>query len=510
MSKNTANVSINVINKAQSVATPSLGVIFVAGETDYGIPNNPVDVISSVTQFEKLYGSLSQHSDFPLLCELALNAGAKLRVCKIVGTGATPATHGIENDTGELLATLTTKGKGTIYNTMDLVIMKATNLDPNCFNLILTIVLPSPLGDITIQEVYENLEAPSSDAPPYTWLKPLVDGSKLVTVTYADLTSVTGSFIPFQIAVKFSGGTDDFALSAADYTGSPTLRTGFHSFDPYEEAFVISAPAVTEEDLTGIYTAGKAYAALRKDLVYFYAFANSLNTATDIVTHLQSLTASKYAGAFGGGVKVVDALEGGIKETLSTGELLGVLATSHTLNGPWISPTSYVNGVFNQALGVVNNFGSPASLADLNLIANAGGNMVVNKSGTIMQWDFYTMDTAESPEKFLTIMFLEIYLRKSLKPILERFLGRPNTFGTWEEIYYTVLPFLINLVDQEALFEFKWDGDQFAKSLDDLQINDPDDVGLGKYKIQLQIKTIAPMVEITLDIILTKNSVEFE
>jgi len=188
----------------------------------------------------------------------------------------------------------------------------------------------------------------------------------------------------------------------------------------------------------------------------------------------------------------------------SLGELLGVIAKSHARNGVWVSPTNLVNGKLPTAVGVVNNFGSPASLADLNLIANVGGNMVINRGGVNMLWDFYSQSVGESPEKFLTVVLLQIYLKRTLQPYLESFLTKPNKPSTWSDIYYGVRSFLDNLVGA-AIDSWKWDGDQFATSLDQLQVNDPVLVGQGKYKAVLTVVLIVPMVEFSLDISMTTS-----
>jgi len=507
MAKNTANVAINIINNAQSVSPPPFGTMYVLGETLMGEVNNPEDIITSFAQFERKFGGVINATDFPLACKQALEAGASLRVCKISGAGAAKGiSDAIVNAEDEELFYFTSKGVGTYYNDLTVAVEAAPDGVASHWNLRIV----DPTAGVT--ELYENLSIPTeewSEAPPYTYLKAVVDGSKLVDVVYEDHTAFVGTAYPVVDAYTFTTGANGAAPTITEYTGSSSAKTGFYAFDHYDDGWTISVPILDDNLLAGLYNIGKAYATLRKDLIYFHNLDLTDITTTDITTELGTLAESKFAGCFGGGLKVSNLLLGGVKSMHALGELLGVVAKSHALNGVWTSPTAYANGIFPDSLGVVTNFGSPASYADLNLISNAGGNMVVEKNATTMLWDAYSMASADSPEKFLTVVFLEIYLMKTLKPTLERYLGKANTFSTWKEIYYTVRPFLEDLVSQEAFFEYKWDGDQFAQSLGDLQINDPDDVGNGIYKVQLQVKLVVPIVEITIDIILTRNSVEF-
>lgn len=505
MTKKTAQVTAQVITTPVAVVTPPVGIMYVIGQTVRGIPDKPEDLITGIAQFERLYGGLDGANDFPLMCEQAILAGAILRVSRATGAGAAVATSALIPDAGAVdCFGFTSKGEGTYYNAFTAVIAAATNGDSDYFNLTITDVTGS------IVELYENLIITGfGTAGPYAYLKDVADNSALVDVVYEDITAAATQNRPANASYAFTGGAQGSAPAIADYVGSAPDKTGFYAFDAYDDSFIVSAPAMNETSKVGIMAAGKAYATLRKDLIYLQHLDDDNATHTDIIAEVAGFAASKYVGVIGGGLKVSDLTYGGVRSMQSMGELLGVIATSFNLNGPWISPTAFANGIFPTALGVINNFGSPASLVNRNLIANAGGNMVVNKSNQTMLWDFYSLGAASTQEKFLTIVLLEMYLVKSLKPLLESFLGKPNTFINFRAMYFSAKPFLDSLVDQNAIFEYKWDGDQNANSLDELQINTAAALALGDYKIQLQIKAVVPMVDISIDIILTPAGVEF-
>ena len=506
MAKNTAKVTVNVINKAQSTNTPPLGIAFVIGETERGIPNDPSVLITSVAQYEKHFGGIQADNDFSLMAEQAILGGASLRVCRVVSQSAYGAAYDVRTDHGDLLFSLYTKGTGLYYSDPSKFIVTIT-LDPSTsangyFNLTIQDV------DAGITETYTQLKYQKLDSG-QTYMKPVIDASQLVTVTYSSSSSATGAVDEGVVPVGTAGHNGD-APVIADYQGNSANKTGLYAFNEFDDGNILSPlyynPHIT---LAAMYGAGKAYAEARKDLVFIDHILNSIDASGDIATALSSLTASKYAMVLVGGVQVNDTINGGLKNMLGTGMALGAIATSQNNYGPWYSPTAFTRGLLPAALGVVNNFGSPASQGEREIIANAGGSCIVNKRQQVMLWDAYTMALANSPEKFFSIVQLEIYMVKVLKPLLEFYLGSPNIWNTWERIYYAVLPFLNSLVNDEAIYSYKWSGDQFATSLDDLQINDASDVGKGIYKVQLQFKAVVPIVDVTLNIVLTETSVEF-
>ena len=89
---------------------------------------------------------------------------------------------------------------------------------------------------------------------------------------------------------------------------------------------------------------------------------------------------------------------------------------------------------------------------------------------------------------------------------VEKYLEEPNIWNTWNKIYLEVKPMLDNLVDEDAMSEYTWMGDQDANSYNDLSVNNEADVRQGKYKAILKFKDIVPMQEITMGIYIDQAS----
>ena len=122
-----------------------------------------------------------------------------------------------------------------------------------------------------------------------------------------------------------------------------------------------------------------------------------------------------------------------------------------------------------------------------------------------MLWHNFTSSPKSDSEKFLSIVRLNLYLKKSLRPILESYLEEPNNWTTWKKIYYQGKGILDDLIDV-AITEYKWMGDQFANSYEDLRVNNETDVRQGKYRLVIKYKDIVPLQEVTVDIVIDAAS----
>ena len=75
-----------------------------------------------------------------------------------------------------------------------------------------------------------------------------------------------------------------------------------------------------------------------------------------------------------------------------------------------------------------------------------------------------------------------------------------------EENLVGVKPTLDSLVDEDAMTEYTWMGDQDATSWDDLSVNNEADARQGKYRAILKYKDVVPMQEVTMEIVIEAAS----
>jgi len=409
---------------------------------------------------------------------------------------------------GNVLFNFTPKGEGSDYNNLSFVISAATNGSANYFNLAI-----NHSEEPSLNELYENLiitGTPTANQSSYL-SKVMKESNWLGSIIYGDLSDLTSPVRPRNGTYVFEGGDDGDAVVANDYVGDSGTKSGFHAFDTVDDSISIAAPEMSDTD---IHTAGAAYAANRKDLVYYAHLAPSANPDTIISDRDDTLIDSSYTAFYSGGIKAKNPSTG---LTIELSELPYVFINMNNSDnnvGPWASFAGRNRGVINNVLGVVNNFGGPGQYADLNALANKQINMVIERSNSVMIWGNYTAQLADSKLSFLSIRRFLLTIEKDLKPTLERYLEEPNDIPTWKSLANEADTYLKQYLtqDKKALNNYEWQGDQNADSLSEgsLTVNNPTDVGNGKYKVKLFLDMIVPIIEIELAIMVTPTGVSFE
>lgn len=514
---NSANVKFNEVDQSFFVSSILTGLAAVSVQTLRGPYGHNSQIITSWPEFAKLYGGEVVGMDGPTQVKRALSRGAKLRINKVghYTTISNPSTldavKATINDTVTPFAVdgvvdlfnLLIKNAGADYNNLVVQILASSNGDPDAFNLSLT-----HTQDSVLNELYENIKIPTGSTPANsTYLKDVSSKSQLVDVVYFNTTAAVTPVRPVNGTWSFAGGTNGGVIVDADYVGD-AAGTGFNAFDKFDDFEVVAA---LDRDTTAVLTGGALYAKNREDCVFFGHLPNSNLTTTALqAARAATNVDTRFAAFFAGGLKIPSPFyENQFIDISELGDVVGAAMRSSAEFGPWWSFAGVNRGFIDNAVGVLNNF---VELAKQNELAQRQINIVVNIGGQIYIKGNFSAQMASSRKSFLNVVKLIIYIKKSLRPTLERYLEQPNDFRTFREIYNEVQPFLDSLVGNEkrALIDYDWRGDQYANQESDLKINTPQELAQGKYKVELWMKEVVSLQEFTINLISAPSGVSFE
>lgn len=515
----TPTVNFNVINQTTAVGKPVEGVSFFMGTSIRGPFNQPDEIISTWTAFVNKYGGLKAgHTAFNL--KRYFDKGGKVRFCRLGHyTDITDAStlEATKSTTADIIGSvdivpiptfeLPVKFPGEDGNNIKVKIKEATNNQEGFFDLVI-----QHKKEEGLTELYPNISVPKNSTPENSdYLRRVIQTSKLVDVVYLDTDGATTVSTPFGDMVKmklaatltYTGGTDA-TITDSDIVGDSSSKTGFYAFDEVEDSYQIMV--LLPEVSAAVHTAGHGYAANRQDLQYWAAPSVTLKTKAELLAfRVATGMTTKYGAIFGGGLKVLNQVNSQINDIPGLADIAALAVNSEVEFGPWFSFAGNTRGLITNALGVVSNYGTPGTRADLNELANRQINMIINRDNQIKLWGGFSTQLKSDSESFNSVVRLVMFIKKALRPTLEDFLEEPTDIPTFYRMYHVVKPFFEELVNRRAIVSWDWRGDQFASSPSDFQINQALDVALGKYKVQLVIVPITGMQEITVSMYLTSD-----
>ena len=547
----TPQVNFKFKNENVQVSTPLLGVSHVVARTTRGKFNDPSEVISSYPQFQRLFGKEIVPDGSVSNIEKALAMGSKIRVSRVAG-GAASYGYASQDDEavifGMVLTSaidssktvtfsfrLRTKEQGSQFNgqydniylkfqadtsgpSNKLVLVQATKntfgadevLDSRTF-----IAWNTTNGTIDFQSLLDFINmAPNVDVE----VSGTFDNKSLDVYGVIAWMADHPEYLPATgfatSAIYTLGKGSDGGASTAE-----TWEAAYEAISEYTDAYNLILSHI-HQHLTSGYQA--VYAAvgtkvkkaqeikLMVELPKPAAGVTLSQYLTALTTLVQAVGQSQFICYYGGGIKYYDNL-GVIRNCDVLGTVLGLANVTEATFGPWYSYAGQNRGIVPDALGpVMPNLGTPSQIENLQLFANWYMNLFVIKDTqsagkrTIL-WHNFTSNPVNNSEKFVSIVNLNLYLKKNIRPILEGKIEEPNTFSTWKDIYYQVKPILDDLVNRNALLDPVWNGDQNAQSFADLQINTEEEVRAGKYRAQLSYRDIVTMQEVNLDIIIVAS-----
>lgn len=530
-------VKFNFENNNVVETTPLMGVSCILTRTTKGPFNDPSKVIQSYAQFQREFGEEIMEDGSVSNVQKALELGSKLRIVRILyGEDLEEGTID-EAGSADLITAgdykLTVKPKITA-NKDETYTLKITKDSSTSYTGYTYVITDKDNNQVESGTLIRFKEARGSEKAvvDYNAVQSFISNSTIVEpVNDSDFQN----FIQYIQKLDNTSASLDISVTVKDYTIVPNseedsaapnvenFEQAVNSLLDYTDVYQVAFsqlhrrfPADSEKITTPtgsnyvqvLQRAAEIIKPLQEYTLYIEVPKECI-TVSSIKSWVESVMGScgnsKYIAYFAGGIKYYNSL-GSLVNCDIIGTVMGLGDASATNYGPWRSFAGMNRGVIWDGHGpVCPNWGSPSKYEDLNTLAESFVNMIVVKdtasSGKqTMLWHLFTSQIKQDSERFLSIVRLNLYLKKNLRPILENYLEEPNTWGTWKNIYLRVKPILDNLVDQQAMTEYTWMGDQNATSYDSLTVNNEADVRQGKYKVILKYKDIVPMQEITINI----------
>ena len=544
---NSPILKFNLKNNNVESTVPLNGVSVVLARTTKGPQNDPSTLISSLSQFSKVYGKEIVPDGSISNIEKALAGGSTLRIVRVQGSDATKGLVGtkdkdlfsIQVGSIKIGFGLQTKykgdsiGSGSTYTFQaalngSSVVYKVVDADGNTI-LDSGTMFTFKSKDDNNAAVFDYL-ALSNFFQSNQYFEPTI------TTPSDQITSIEG-MIDWLGTVDGSNQTITVQFNSAELTTTytsvngtpgnqgttPTLQdweTAFESILDFNDMYQVIASHIHQHlptDSIEFHSFVKTYADKLQEWIYYIECPKINDTKAKMIawmnTTLASVGHSMFIAYFGAGIKYYNNA-GILKDCDVLGSVIGLGDASAINYGPYKSFAGMNRGTLPDALGPVSpNYGSPSRYDDINDLAHSYLNLIVVKdtksSGKVaMLWHNFTSQVKQDSFRFISNVRLVLYMKKQFRPIIESYFEEPNIWGSWKRIYLEAKPIIDDLVTNEAITDPNWMGDQDATSWSDLQINNEADARQGKYHAQFKFKDVATMQEITLDLVIDQASKE--
>ena len=544
---NSPILKFNLKNNNVESTVPLNGVSVVLARTTKGPQNDPSTLISSLSQFSKVYGKEIVPDGSISNIEKALAGGSTLRIVRVQGSDATKGLVGtkdkdlfsIQVGSIKIGFGLQTKykgdsiGSGSTYAFQaalngSSVVYKVVDADGNTI-LDSGTMFTFKSKDDNNAAVFDYL-ALSNFFQSNQYFEPII------TTPNGQITSIEG-MIDWLSTVDGSNQTITVQFNSAELTTTytsvngtpgnqgttPTLQdweTAFESILDFNDMYQVIASHIHQHlptDSVEFHAFVKTYADKLQEWIYYIECPKINDTKAKMIawmnTTLAAVGHSMFIAYFGAGIKYYNNA-GILKDCDVLGSVIGLGDASAINYGPYKSFAGMNRGTLPDALGPVSpNYGSPSRYDDINDLAHSYLNLIVVKdtksSGKVaMLWHNFTSQVKQDSFRFLSNVRLVLYMKKQFRPIIESYFEEPNIWGSWKRLYLEAKDIIDDLVTNEAITDPNWIGDQDATSWSDLQLNNEADVRQGKYHIQFKFKDVATMQEITMDLVIDQASKE--
>lgn len=557
---NSPYVKFTFENNNVQESTPLSGVSCIITRTTKGPFNDPSTIITSWSQFQRLYGDEVMPDGTISNVKKALELGSKLRVIRVCASDTLqPGKFSDPLEMSDYMETSAGQPTFTLFTFGDLGTLKLGIKINGQKDDTYTVTFKkkessgivnytySVMDNLTNTEVesgnifsYQNANDVNPTTVDYqmlydfisntSYFQPVDNEGNLNEVGFDKLINSLKKYDQSQNKLTVSdwnSGNEKVQIIQPNYEELPnseypgTVDDWVNAFDTlkdYVDVYQVTCSSLynrvfndddetNKENQLSIHTKIAEEIKNLQEFTYYIEIPKTLTKKADMISWqnevMNTIGNSKYIAYFGGGIKYYNEL-GRLQSCDVIGSILGLGDASASNYGPWKSFAGANRGILQDAKGpVCPNYGSPSRYEELNDLAHNYINMIVIKDTSsmgkqTMLWHLFTSQVKQDSERFLSIVRLNLYLKKTLRPILEKYIEEPNIWDTWKSIYLEVKPKLDNLVDQNAMSEYSWMGDQYATDYSNLEVNNEADVRQGKYKAILKYKDVVPMQEISI------------
>lgn len=502
-----ARVEVNILDLSTIATAGRKGIAAVAGITERGTPRTP-RLIKSWIEFVRYYGGYVADSQFPHLCKRALDSGATLLVSRIahysdIADVTTLAGQAATASYTYPLWGVSMKAKdfGAWGNGLTCDIVAAASGLSGKVDIVVRLA-GYPQFDYIVPDVNATMTA--SDIDDFNNRSRFVD----IQTTYGALQPASG--------VAFTLGYEDYtALDENDYLGDVTAQTGLHAFDDSKEHTRIAIFEPTS-NLVALHDILIDYCEVN-GLMGFYPtplFGNGW----------EAVDFRKREGTYTTGTAVPDTwkcrlIYGAIKVkdprtnlpiTISIiADWIGAAARKDNNWKEWFAEAGSKRGVVINNSGIFYNLGTAARKDEADAVDIAGISMAIDhETFGVVCWGNSTLQRADTLLKHANVAELLLYLRRTIKTIVQSELFDPNDTITWKVIYRNVAAFMDYVKAERGVYDYKYDGDQDIDNIADATVNDPMDIAAGVYKFNLFVKPIPAMKYIGVQVVVTNSNVD--
>lgn len=437
---NSPLVKFTIENNNIEPSVPPTGVSCLLTRTKKGPYNDPSTLITSVAQFQSIFGSEVVPDGSPSNIEKALQGGSKLRVIRVPGTGYfkgvllnTPTDSGqaptaqqtpktiikiaqgsdvveigfytkIGDDTVDGVKTfdvtfykkantlyyqITGTGKTTVLESNPVITLKAAGDNNN--NVVDYLIFNNFLNNSEFLEPYivsSTIDGDKSIANVIKWMADVLDDSTeaiTLTVVSTSFASLTETKVVSQVGSSGTAPTADAWIDSMEYLLN------------YTDVYQVACSHLDQhlEDTADVLEVHKAFRDVcEKVQEYTYyievpKYKTHFSEGTDIRdkdsiiswvdTCINTIGNSMWVAYFAGGLRYYNN-SGIVVNSDILGTVIGLGDTAASNNGVWKSFAGMNRGVIEDAHGSVSpNYGSPARYDDLNDLAASYVNLAVVK-----------------------------------------------------------------------------------------------------------------------------------